>query len=142
MNDLVYSMVGVIRTPDSSTAFERSMVAMIFEKSKKMLDSANVLPGHTLRPNPNTESTWRAATESIFPQNLSGLNCSGSGYKSSLLVMALYYIDIEIRGEQTGTETGAGWRRNEVIGIVHGPYVEHHRCIFRHVEPLVIVILH
>jgi hypothetical protein len=106
MNDLVYSMVGVIGTPDSSTAFERSMVAIIFETSKKMLDSANVLPGHTLRPNPNTESTWRAAAESIFPQNLSGLNCSGSGYRSSFLVMALHYIDIEVRSEQTGLGRG------------------------------------
>lgn len=56
--DLVYSTGGVIGTPASSTALVRSMVAIMFDMIKKMLDSANALPGHTLRPNPNTASTW------------------------------------------------------------------------------------
>lgn len=57
MNDLVYSTGGVIGTPPSSTALVRFMVATIFDMIKKMFDSANAFPGHTLRPNPNTEST-------------------------------------------------------------------------------------
>ena len=52
MNDLVYSTGGVMETPALSIALVRSMVAMMFDIIKNMLDSANALPGHTLRPNP------------------------------------------------------------------------------------------
>lgn len=89
---VVYSPLGSITLPFSSSGLDRVYVDRTEAMAIHIDDSARYLPGHILRPNPNAACSVSFMFGSKLPEDVrkrSGMNLSGSGNVFSSWSIAL-----------------------------------------------------